>query len=406
MRTILHADMNNFYASVECFLNPEIRGEAVAVVGDIEKRKGIVLAKNMLAKRAGIKTGEPIWSAMRKCPYLVTVNARFDQYMRFSRMARGIFRDYSDRIESFGLDEAWIDVSGSERSGVEIADEIRERVKAELGITASVGVSFNKIFAKLGSDMKKPDATTEITYDNFRQKVWELPAGDLLYVGRATEKKLERHSIRTIGDLAEASPDYLAGFLGKWGYTLSMFANGLEASPVRLADEMEAVKSVGNSTTAPRDLISESDIKMTLYTLAESVAERMRKIKKKCTTVRISVKGPDLFSFERQKKVYPTSLAKDIAEAAFELVKINVHGGAVRALGIAASDLMDDKELMLSLFDDGQEEAEDLERTIDNIRRRFGQKSVFRSIMLMDKELAELNPIDDHVIHPVSFFRS
>ncbi len=404
MRTIIHSDMNNFYASVECFLNPKLREEAVAVVGDIEKRKGIVLAKNMLAKRMGVKTGEQVWVAKQKCPCLITVKANFSNYIRFSKMARKIYGDYSDRVEPFGLDEAWIDVTASRMSGKEIANDIRRRMKEELGLTASVGVSFNKIFAKLGSDMKKPDATTIITPENFKQKVWELPAEELLYVGRATRRKLERRSIMTIGDIANADPNYLSSFLGKWGYTLYQFANGLDASPVKRIDEADEIKSVGNSTTTPRDLTELTDIKMVLYTLSESVAERLRALHKKCTTVKIFIRDTELHAIERQKKVYPTFLSKDIAQAALELFEKNCKDIAVRALGITAAELIPDKEAMISLFQEEISEEENLECAIDLIRRRYGQKAVFRSVMLMDSDIAKLNPIEDHIIHPVSFF--
>ena len=404
MRTILHSDMNNFYASVECFLNPKLRKEAVAVVGDIEKRKGIVLAKNMLAKRMGVKTGEQVGVAKQKCPCLVTVKANFSNYIRFSKMARKIYGDYSDRVEPFGLDEAWIDVTASRMSGKEIANDIRRRMKEELGLTASVGVSFNKIFAKLGSDMKKPDATTVITPENFKQKVWELPAEELLYVGRATRRKLERRSIMTIGDIANADPNYLSSFLGKWGYTLYQFSNGLDASPVKRIDEADEIKSVGNSTTTPRDLTELTDIKMVLYTLSESVAERLRAIHKKCTTVKIFIRDTELHAIERQKKVYPTFLSKDIAQSALELFEKNCKDIAVRALGITAAELIPDKEAMISLFQEEISEEENLECAIDLIRRRYGQKAVFRSVMLMDSDIAKLNPIEDHIIHPVSFF--
>lgn len=396
--------MNNFYASVECFLNPKLRKEAVAVVGDIEKRKGIVLAKNMLAKRMGVKTGEQVWVAKQKCPCLVTVKANFSNYIRFSKMARKIYGDYSDRVEPFGLDEAWIDVTASRMSGKEIANDIRRRMKEELGLTASVGVSFNKIFAKLGSDMKKPDATTVITPENFKQKVWELPAEELLYVGRATRRKLERRSIMTIGDIANADPNYLSSFLGKWGYTLYQFSNGLDASPVKRIDEADEIKSVGNSTTTPRDLTELTDIKMVLYTLSESVAERLRAIHKKCTTVKIFIRDTELHAIERQKKVYPTFLSKDIAQSALELFEKNCKDIAVRALGITAAELIPDKEAMISLFQEEISEEENLECAIDLIRRRYGQKAVFRSVMLMDSDIAKLNPIEDHIIHPVSFF--
>ncbi len=189
-RTILHSDLNAFYASVECFCNPKIRHLPVAVGGDAEARHGIVLAKNNLAKSFGIITGETIWNAKQKCNDLVVVPANFERYLKFSRLVREIYAEYTDQMEAFGIDESWLDVTGSLYlfgSGKRIADEIRHRVYMELGLTVSIGVSFNKIFAKLGSDIKKPNATTVITRDNYRAVVWGLPASDLLYVGRSTK---------------------------------------------------------------------------------------------------------------------------------------------------------------------------------------------------------------------------
>ena len=251
-RTILHVDLNNFYASVECLYHPELRGKPVAVAGDVAERRGIILAKNMQAKAAGVKTGEAIWQAQQKCPGLVCVPPDYKKYLRFSRLARQIYSDFTDRIESFGIDECWLDLTNSTQlfgSGAEVADTIRRRLREELGITGSVGVSFNKIFAKLGSDMKKPDATTIITPENFLDVVWPLPVEELLYVGRSTKTKLNNRAIFTIGDLARRDVKLLKLSLGVWGETLHDFANGLDQAPVALAGEESFVKSVGNSTT-------------------------------------------------------------------------------------------------------------------------------------------------------------
>ena len=265
MRTILHVDLNSFYASVECLYHPELRNLPVAVTGDVEARHGIILAKNQLAKQFNVKTGEAIWQAKQKCPKLICLPADYRKYLRFSRLAKTICADYTDRIESFGIDENWLDIGGSAQlfgTGPEIADTIRRRFREELGITASVGVSYNKIFAKLGSDMKKPDATTVITADNFREKVWPLPVEDLLYVGRATQRKLNSRMIKTIGDLANADLRTLKILLGVWGEVLHQYANGMDNSPVRLSGEESIVKSIGNSTTTLRDLVNEDDAKM------------------------------------------------------------------------------------------------------------------------------------------------
>ena len=278
-RCILHCDMNNFYASVECLYRPEIRNKPVAVTGDVESRHGIVLAKNMIAKKMGVTTGEAIWQAKNKAPNLVCVPPDYSKYLRFSRLARNILYNYTDRVEAFGLDENWADITGSLglfSSAYDIAEEIRQRVKDELGVTVSIGLSWNKIFAKLGSDYQKPDAITVITKDNYQDIVWPLPVSDLLYVGRATTRKLLSRGIVTIGDLANSDPLLLQMFLGKWGLTLSSFAKGLDESPVRHIDERAVIKSIGNSITAPRDLTNDLDARLLFICLAESVAARLR----------------------------------------------------------------------------------------------------------------------------------
>ena len=241
-RAILHSDCNGFYASVECLHHPEIRNKPVAVSGDAENRHGIILAKNEIAKKYNIKTGEAIWQAKQKCPDLITVPPHFDLYKRFSKMARRIYSEYTDKIEPFGLDEAWLDVTDNKNmNGKEIALEINRRIKQELGITVSIGVSFNKIFAKFGSDYKKPDAITEITRENYRDIVWNCPAIDLLYVGRATGRKLESIGIYTIGDIATADVTLLRSYLGKWGDLIYGFANGYDSSTVAQMKEKSEV---------------------------------------------------------------------------------------------------------------------------------------------------------------------
>ena len=276
-RVILHSDCNGFYASVECLHHPEIRNNPVAVSGDAENRHGIILAKNEIAKKYNIKTGEAIWQAKQKCPDLITVPPHFDLYKRFSKMARRIYSEYTDKIEPFGLDEAWLDVTDNKNmSGKEIALEINRRIKQELGITVSIGVSFNKIFAKFGSDYKKPDAITEITRENYRDIVWNCPAKDLLYVGRATGRKLESIGIYTIGDIATADVTLLRSYLGKWGYLIYGFANGYDSSPVAHMNENSEVKSIGNSTTTPKDMVTFNDVKQVIFVLCDSVCRRMR----------------------------------------------------------------------------------------------------------------------------------
>jgi DNA polymerase-4 len=412
-RVILHADLNNFYASVECLHRPELREKPVVVGGDPTLRHGIVLAKNYPAKKFGIQTGEVLWQARRKCQDLVVVPPNFSLYLRFARLAREIYLTYTDQIEPFGIDEAWLDVTHSAKlygTGKEIADEIRERIKFQLGITASVGVSYNKIFAKLGSDMKKPDATTVISRDNFRTVVWPLPVGDLLYVGRSTEKKLKRYMIRTIGDLAKSGAYFLHFLLGKWGDILWSFANGEDTSPVAPFGYEGLIKSIGNSTTTPRDLVNNEDVRMVIYVLAESVAARMRAHGFRCRRVQIHVRDTDLAVFERQGQLErPTNLSGEIAFLAMELfIKNYSWAKPLRSIGVRGMDFVPEGEpLQVSLFINEEERKrwEDLERTVDALRKRFGYFSIQRGLMLEDRKLTALNPKEEHVIHPVGYFR-
>lgn len=376
----------------------------------LTKHHIIVLAKNDHAKAFGIKTGEAIWQAKQKCPDLVMVSADFKKYLRFSWLARGIYEEYTDRVEPFGIDEAWLDVTGSLRlfgTGMDIANHIRKRFREELGLTASVGVSFNKIFAKLGSDLKKPDATTFISEENFRQVVWPLSVSELLYVGRATRRKLENRAIYTIGDLAQRDIDDLRLMLGVWGETLWNFASGFDVAPVRKAGQESIVKSVGNSTTPVRDLVNEQDVKLIIYVLAESVAARLRKHGLKCTTVSITIRDNELIAFERQGKISPTFISEEIAEKALALFFINFSSSKpIRSLGIRGGDLVTaDRHWQLDLFEGDKSVNENLEKTVDNIRKRFGQDCVQRCAMLLDRKLTGFNPKDDHVIHPVSYFK-
>ena len=410
-RTILHVDLNNFYASVECLYRPELRGKPVAVSGDVENRHGIILAKNQLAKAAGVKTGEAIWQAKGKCPGLVCLPPDYRKYLRFSRLARKIYADYTDKIEAFGIDENWLDVTGSAAlfgDGVRIANEIRRRIREEMGVTASVGVSWNKIFAKLGSDMKKPDATTLITEGNFRDIVWPLPVEELLYVGRSTKNKLNNRAVFTIGDLAARDVQLLKLTLGVWGETLWTFANGLDAAPVAQSGEVSFIKSVGNSTTTPRDLVNIEDVKMIVYVLAESVAARLRRYGLKCRTVAVHIRNNELYSFERQGKLpAPSFLARDSAGKALELFRQNYGWDRpIRSLGVRGADLVTEHgAVQLDMFAPDSAEQEQLERTLDRLRERFGPYCVRRCALLQDERLTGFNPKDDHVIHPVSFFR-
>ena len=341
-RIILHSDCNSFYASVECLHHPEIREKPVAVGGDIEQRHGIILAKNQLAKQFHVSTGEAIWRAKQKCPELIVLPPNFPLYLRFSRLARDIYLDYSNRVEPFGLDEAWLDITSSENQkdkGERTAHEIRKRIREELGITVSIGVSYNKIFAKLGSDYRKPDAVTMITKENYRQIAWPLPVSDLLYVGPATKRKLNGFGVHTIGELAQTPVEILRSKFGKIGDILWCFSNGLDSSPVADFQNQPVVKSIGNSTTAPRDLERDEDVKIILYVLADSVARRLREQGLKGRTIHFSIRDNSLFSFTRHKTLgFYTNLTGEIAGEALSLFREHYRWKRpVRSVGISGT---------------------------------------------------------------------
>lgn len=413
MRTILHVDLNNFYASVECLYNPSLRNKPVAVAGDPANRHGIILAKNMPAKKMGVKTGEAIWQAQQKVPDLICVPPQYDKYLRFSRAARKIYCRFTDQVEAFGIDECWLDVSGSLNlfdSGPEIAEKIRRTVKDELGLTVSVGVSWNKIFAKFGSDYKKPDAITCITNENYKNIVWPLPVSELLYVGKASAYKLNRRAIYTIGDLAERDPVLLKLALGKWGLILSDFARGLDTAPVRTIDERSAIKSIGNGVTTPRDITHADDAKLVFICLSESVAARLRENALKCTGVEITLRDNTLYTINRQMQLpYPTYFSEDIINAAMQLLHRNYdfyNNKHLRSLGVRGINLVTaDAGIQLDLFCDAKlDQKEKLAKAVDQLRHRFGHDAILRAASLLDNSL-RINPKDDHVIHPHSYFR-
>lgn len=408
-RVILHSDCNCFYASVECLLNPNIRNLPVAVSGDAENRHGIILAKNEEAKRYNVKTGEAIWQAKKKCPQLLTVPARLDVYKKFSDRVRRIYSDYTDRVESFGLDEAWLDISQNYKSNpLNTAREISERVKEEIGITVSIGVSFNKIFAKFGSDYKKPDAITEITRDNYRTLVWNAPAGDLLYVGNATKKKLAQIGIYTIGEIANAPIGLLRNHLGKWGDLIYGFANGYDSSPVAKIGESSEVKSIGNSTTAVRDLKNLDDIKVVAYILCDSVCRRMREQGFVGKTVCVSMRDTGLSTITRQHTLTSyTALTSDIIKTAMMLFKENFdEKSPLRSIGVAVTDFAHNNiPRQMDIFADESKiiAGEKLDKTLDRLKKRFGNYIIHPASLLTDRGLSAFNPKDEHTIHPVSY---
>lgn len=408
MRFILHSDLNNFYATVECLLDPTLDGFPVVVCGRTEDRHGIVLAKNMIAKKAGVTTGMVLFKAKELCPNLKCVVARHDMYIKYSKAVKKIYAEYSDRVESFGIDEAWIDLTGIAKSyeqAEKTANEIRKRIKEEIGLTVSIGVSFNKVFAKLGSDLKKPDAVTVITENDFKQKLWGLPVEDLLYVGRSTKEKLNLLAIKTIGDLARFDKKIIISKLGKWGEVLHGYANGENHDEVQKYCEHDEIKSVGNSVTYYKDMKSETEVEALMLLLAESVASRMVDYGfKKARSISLLIMFNNLDSRVRMCKMNPpTKSSTEFAKYGMKLFKENFDWSQmlVRGLGLTVSDFVESEQLSM----DGNSEVEkneNLEAAVEHLRKRYGRHILQRGIVLEDKHMSELNIKDDHVVHPKS----
>ncbi|RPF48043.1 DNA polymerase-4 [Hydrogenoanaerobacterium saccharovorans] len=405
-RTILHCDLNGFYASVECLLRPELKEVPMAVCGDPDSRHGIILAKNELAKAYQVTTAETIWQAQRKCPNLTLVAPHHSEYAKYSKLVNKIYERFTDCVEPFGIDESWLDITGTLHlfggDAKQIADTIRETVKKELGLTVSVGVSFNKIYAKLGSDYKKPDATTVISPDNYREIVYPLPVTALLYVGKAAAKTLKLLGVRTIGDLAGTDRTLLAQKLGKMGEMLHDYAAGLDDSPVKSAYEEREVKSVGNGMTFRRNLQGLEDIKAGAAALSDTVATRLRHYGLECYTVQVQVRDPQFNTISRQKTLeYPTHLGREIYKAAIELVlaswKLNAP---IRMLTVTAANLVPQgSSEQLSLFNAQEkpkrERQDKLEHTMDHIRGKFGRSAIGTAALLgSDLGIKNEKPID------------
>lgn len=383
-RVILHSDMNACYASIEQKLNPKLKNIPMAVAGNPKNRNGIILAKSQEAKEAGVKTGEAIWQALGKCPNLTLVPPQYDQYLKHSKLARKIYYDYTNQVEPFGLDECFLDVTGSTHlfgSGEEIANEIRQRMKEELGITVSVGVSFCKIFAKLGSDMKKPDAVTIIGEDNFRKKVWPLPVGEMVGVGRATERKLNRIGIFTLGELAKADLDLIRNLLGVNGLYLWEYANGLDIRLVHDRDHQEPIKTIGNSSTCRKDLLTNREVFNVLQQLAFSVSRRLREARLEACGVEIFVRNNELQSYNYQSPIKLASQSSIVlARSSFDLFKEKYKWDfPVRAVGIRAIKLRKEGGgSQIDVFCDykKQEKEENCDRAIYKIRKKYGREAI------------------------------
>lgn len=393
-RVILHCDMNGFFASVELLEHPELKDRPMAVCGDPNNRHGIILAKNQIAKEYGVVTAETIWKAKQKCPDLQLVRPHMSKYKHYCTLINEIYQRFTDMVEPFSIDESWLDVTASQKlfgSGKEIADAIRETVKSELGLTLSAGVSFNKIFAKMGSEYKKPDATTEITRDNYKELLWPLPCIEFFGVGKATADRLNHLGIHTIGDIATAPKELLIAHFGKHGNVMWEHANGMDESSVSLYSDRDPIKSVGNGITFKRDLLSERDIAVAVKGLSDTVAGRLRKYGLKACGIKVDIKDPYFKVISRQTQLFsPTWLASEISRASLEIINSSwKKGSPIRMLTITGINLTDDVDQeQLSLFGDDptkKERTEKVEFTMDAVRQKFGTDSIgFASVMSND----------------------
>ena len=402
MRKILHIDLNSFYASVECLLDESLFGKIVAVSGSVSNRHGVILAKNQKAKELGIKTGMTVYEAKKLAPDLIICETHHNLYIKYSKAVKAIFFEYTDYVESFGIDEAWLDITNSRKydgDAYKIAEEIRTRVKDEIGLTVSIGVSFNKVFAKLGSDMKKPDAITVISYDNFKEKIYPLDVGNLLYVGKSTKNKLNKLNIHTIGDLANSDEHLLIEHLGKWGSVLYGYAVGKDYSEVKKYLDKDEYKSIGNSITFYRDLDNDLDVETLIILLSESVCSRMKDYGYKyARTVTLTYTDNLLNSTVRMKKFsHPTNLSSEVAELAMKLFKDNFDWGLkIRLLGVAISDFTTEDQLSFDEDMIKKQKKEKLENAVETLRKRFGRTAINRAVVLRDDSFKGLDIKDSH----------
>lgn len=391
-RNILHCDMNNFYASVECMLSPELKQYPVAVCGSVEERHGIVLAKNYKAKAFKVATGDAVWQAKQKCPDLVVVPPHYEEYLKYSKLAKAIYCDYTNQVEPYGMDKCWLDISGTKKlfgNPVGVANEIRERIKFELGLTISVGVSFNKIFAKLGSDYKKPDAVTVFEKETFREKIWGLPVSDLLGVGRATTRVLNNYCIRTIGDLANSDYDFIKRILGKNGVSLWLYANGRDNSTVKDIKFVSPVKSIGHGITTVVDLSNEEEVWRVFLELTQGNGHKLRVHQKVAKAVAIYVRDNTLFSKQWQTQMQMvTQLPLVLAQYAFQLFKKRYDWrNPIRSVTIQAINLFpQDMPQQIDLFCDYEraEKQEKLDGCVEKLCQRFGKRCIRNAVLLQE----------------------
>lgn len=396
MRDILHCDLNSFFASVECLRNPKLKNVPMAVCGDPALRHGIILAKNELAKSYGIYTPETVYSAMKKCPKLVLVKSNHSEYEKYSRLVNNIYLKYTDRVEPFGIDESFLDITESKRlfgTPMQIAYKIKEEIKCKLGLTISVGISFNKSLAKLGSDLKKPDACTWIPYNRFREIIYPLPVSNLLFVGKSTSKILAKMRINTIGDLATTSKERLIQKLGKSGLTLYEFANGNENEEVKKWESFEFPKSFSKGYTFPNDVTKKNILEKAIRKMSYEIAQNMRSYDLKCSVVGISIKNENFITISRQKHITLTNIYSDIITNMLDLLDKNyIEGEKVRSITVFLNELNSETQnKQLSIFDmlnnTENSKLEKITKVVDTLEKNYGkEKIMFAGVYDLKKE--------------------
>lgn len=382
-RTILHIDVNNFFASIEIMLNPNLKGLPVAVCGSEDDRHGIVLAKSYEAKKFGVKTAETVWQAKKKCPNLIIVPPQYEEYKKYSKLIQNIYYSYTDQVEPFGLDECWLDVTGSLKlfGNVEnIAEEIKERVKKEIGVTVSIGVSFTKTFAKLGSDLKKPDAITYISKENFKNIVWPLVTNEIIGVGKSTFKILEEMNLKTIGELANCDISLLEQKLGKHGRILWKRVNGIDDEIVDANMYIANPKSIGNGKTFRNDLTKINDIRSAFQNLTYEISNKLKKHRLEAKNIQIVIRD-NQFNDKQLQCELPTITSSSliITNTAMDLFKKYKWNKPIRALTIRAINLIEEgTNDQISLFEekDEYEKIKKIDKVMFEINNKFGPNSV------------------------------
>ena len=382
-RTILHIDVNNFFASIEIMLNPNLKGLPVAVCGSEDDRHGIVLAKSYEAKKFGVKTAETVWQAKKKCPNLIIVPPQYEKYKKYSKLIQNIYYSYTDQVEPFGLDECWLDVTGSLKlfGNVEnIAEEIKERVKKEIGVTVSIGVSFTKTFAKLGSDLKKPDAITYISKENFKNIVWPLVTNEIIGVGKSTFKILEEMNLKTIGELANCDISLLEQKLGKHGRILWKRVNGIDDEIVDANIYTASPKSIGNGKTFRNDLTKINDIRSAFQNLTYEISNKLKKHRLEAKNIQIVIRD-NQFNDKQLQCELPTITSSSliITNTAMDLFKKYKWNKPIRALTIRAINLIEEgTNDQISLFEekDEYEKIKKIDKVMFEINNKFGPNSV------------------------------